>query len=147
MAARAELVKIHRHNLSADHEFYSEADPAKLAEYFKSKLGFSPFMPVPSQGMVLRGCCVRQFRGQIVGSYVVDTPQGVISVVVVTDKPQSLGMGDKFERQGRVFWKSSFAKCDMVTVRLGDYSYCAVGEVSHEYLTELLSRLMPETQE
>ena len=145
--AMAELVKIHRYNLSADHEFYSEADPAKLAEYFKSKLGFSPFMPVPSHGMVLRGCCVRHFRGQIVGSYVVDTPHGVMSVIVVTDKPQSFGMGDKFERQGRVFWKSSFARCNMVTVRLGDYSYCAVGEVSHEYLTELLSRLMPETQE
>jgi hypothetical protein len=35
----------------------------------------------------------------------------------------------------------------MVTVRLGDYSYCAVGEISHEYLTELLSQLIPETGE
>ena len=147
MAARAELVKIHKRNLSVDHEFFSEPDPEKLAEYFKSKLGFSPSMPVPSRGMVLRGCCVRHFRGQVVGSYVVDTPQGVMSVVVVADKPQSLGMGGKFEHQGQVFWKSSFAKCDMVTVRLGDYSYCAVGEISHEYLTELLSRLMPETRE
>ena len=147
MAAQAELVKIHEHNLSAEHEFHSEADPEKLAEYFKSKLGFSPSMPVPSQGIALRGCCVRHFRGQVVGSYVVDTPQGVMSIVVVTDKPESLGMGGKFERQGRVFWKSSFAKCDMVTVRLGDYSYCAVGEISHEYLTDLLNRLIPETQQ
>ena len=149
MAARAELVNIHKHNLSADHEheFYSEADPEKLAEYFKSKLGFSPSMPMADQGMALRGCCVRHFRGQVVGSYVVDTPQGVMSVIVVTDKPETLGMDGKFERQGRVFRKSSFAKCNMVTVRLGDYSYCAVGEISHEYLTELLSRLMPETRE
>ncbi len=147
MAARAELVKIHKHNLSTEHEFYSETDPEKLAEYFKSKLGFSPSMPVPGRGMVLRGCCVRHFRGQIVGSYVVDTPQGVMSVVVVTDKPKSLGMGGRFERQGRIFWKSSFANCDMVTVRLGDYSYCAVGEISHEYLTQLLSGLMPETKQ
>ena len=110
MAAQAELVKIHKHNLSAEHKFNSEADPEKLAEYFKSKLGFSPFIPVLGQGMKLRGCCIRHFRGQIVGSYVVDIPQGVISVIVVTDKPQSLGMGDKFERQGRVFWKSSFAQ-------------------------------------
>ena len=146
MAAMAELVNIHEENLSANHEFHSEADPEKLAEYFKTKLGFSPSMPVPSQGMALRGCCVRHFRGQIVGSYVVDTPQGVISVIVVTDKPQSLGMTDRFEHRGRVFWKSSFAMSNMVTVRLGDYSYCAVGEISHEYLTELLSRLMPETQ-
>ena len=146
-AAQAELVEIHNHNLTDNHEFHSQSDPEKLAEYFKDKLGFTPSMPIASQGMQIRGCCVRHFRGRIVGSYVVDTPQGVMSVIVVTDKPRSLGMAEKFEHQSRVYWKSSFDKCDMVTVRLGDYSYCAVGEVSHEYLTELLSRLMPQTQE
>jgi anti-sigma factor RsiW len=147
VAAQAALVKIHEHNLSANHEFYSEADPGKLAEYFKNKLGFSPSMPRPGQGLALRGCCVAHFRGQVVGSYVVETPEGVMSIVVVTDQPQSLGMGQKFQQGGYTFWKSSFAKCDMVTARLGGYSYCAVGEISHEYLTDLLSRLMPETQQ
>ena len=146
MAAKAALVKIHEHNLSEKHEFYSEADPEKLAEYFKNKLGFSPSMPRLEQGMALRGCCVVHFRGQIVGSYVVETPEGVMSIVVVTDRPESLGMGQKFQHGEYTFWKSSFAKCDMVSVRLGDYTYCAVGEISHKYLTELLSRLMPETQ-
>lgn len=141
MAAKAELVKIHQHNLSMDHEFYSEADPQKLAEYFKAKLGFTPSMPVPDQGMALRGCCVRYFQGQVVGSYVVDTPRGVMSIVVVAKEPQSLGIGTEFIHQGQVYWKSSFAKSDIVSVRIGDYSYCAVGEVSHEYLTELLNRL------
>ena len=143
-AAQAELVKIHEHNLSQDHEFYSEAEPEKLAEYFKSKLGFNLRLPEPGHGMALRGCCVRHFRGQVVGSYVVDTPEGVMSVVVVTDKPESLGITAKFKKGQHTYWKSSFAKCDMVSVRIGDYSYCAVGEISHEYLTELLSRLLPE---
>ena len=155
VAAQAELVRIHEDNLSGKHEFYSlgkhefysEDDPKKLAEYFKGKLGFSPSMPAPSWGMALRGCCVRHFRGQIAGSYVVDTPQGVMSVVVVTDTPQSLGMAGRFERGGRTFWKGSFARCDMVAVRLGDYSYYAIGEVSHEYLTDLLGRLIPEKQQ
>ena len=142
-AAQAELVKIHEHNLSPDHEFYSEAEPEKLAEYFKSKLGFNLRLPEPGHGMALRGCCVRHFRGQVVGSYVVDTPEGVMSVVVVTDKPESLGIKSKFKKGRHTYWKSSFAKCDMVSVRIGDYSYCAVGEISHEYLTELLSRLLP----
>ncbi len=142
-AAQAELVKIHEHNLSPDHEFYGEAEPEKLAEYFKSKLGFDLRLPEPGHGMALRGCCVRHFRGQVVGSYVVDTPEGVMSVVVVTDKPESLGITGKFKKGPHTYWKSSFAKCDMVSVRIGDYSYCAVGEISHEYLTELLSRLLP----
>lgn len=143
-AAQAELVKIHEHNLSPDHEFYSEAEPEKLSEYFKSKLGFNLRLPEPGRGMALRGCCVRRFRGQVVGSYVVDTPEGVMSVVVVTDKPESLGIKGKFKKEQHTYWKSSFAKCDMVSVRIGDYSYCAVGEISHESLTELLSRLLPE---
>ncbi len=142
-AAQAEIVQIHKDNLSSRHEFHSETDPDKLAQYFKDKLGFSPHMPLIDRGMALRGCCVRHFRGQIAGSYVVDTPDGLISIVVVTDPPDSFGTGGRFERDGYVFWKSSFAMCDMVTVRLGDYSYCAVGETSHEYLTELLSRLLP----
>lgn len=142
MAAQAELVEIHKHNLSAEHEFHSEADPEKLAEYFKDKLGFSPKIPQPGQGLALRGCCVRHFRGQVVGSYVVETPQGIMSVVVVTDQPQSLGMGKKFQYGQHTFWQSSFAKCNMITVRLGDYSYCAVGEVSHQYLAELLGRVV-----
>jgi hypothetical protein len=142
-AAQAELVKIHNHNLSPGHEFYSEAEPEKLAEYFKSKLGFNPRLPESGRGLSLRGCCVRHFRGKIVGSYVVETPEGVMSVVVVTDKPESLGIKSKFKKDQYTYWKSSFAKCDMVSVRIGDYSYCAVGEISHEYLTELLSRLLP----
>jgi hypothetical protein len=145
--AQAELVKIHNHNLSPDHEFYSEAEPGKLAEYFKDKLGFNPRLPESGHGMALRGCCVKHFRGKVVGSYVVDTPQGVMSVVVVTDKPESLGIKSKFKKGQHTYWKSSFAKCDMVSVRIGDYSYCAVGEISHEYLTELLSRLIPEGPE
>lgn len=146
VAAQAALVKIHEDNLSPNHEFYSEADPEKLAEYFKSKLGFSPSMPRSGQGMALRGCCVAHFRGEVVGSYVVETPEGVMSIVVVTDRPQSLGMGHKFQHRGHTFWKSSFARCEMVTVQLGGYSYCAVGEISHSYLTELLSQLLPDSQ-
>ncbi len=145
-AARAELVQIHEDNVfgrHGRHEFHSETDPDKLAQYFKDKLGFTPYMPLLDQGTALRGCCVRHFRGQIAGSYVVDTPSGVMSIVVVTDPAESFGTGGRFEQDGYVFWKSSFAMCDMVTVRLGDYSYCAVGETSHEYLTELLSRLLP----
>ena len=146
IAARAELVQIHEDNVfgrHGRHEFHSETDPDKLAQYFKDKLGFSPYMPLSDQGMSLRGCCVRHFRGQIAGSYVVDTPSGVMSIVVVTDPAESFGTDGRFEQDGYVFWKSSFAMCDMVTIRLGDYSYCAVGEKSHEYLTELLTQLLP----
>jgi hypothetical protein len=143
LAAPAELVQIHQNNLSDSHEFYSESDPQKLAEYFKDKLGFSPSMPALGRGMEIRGCCVRHFQGKIAGSYVVDTPEAVISIIAVTAEPQTLEMDGSFEYEGHTFYKATFAKCDMVAIRLGNYTYCAVGEVSHDYLTQLLVRLIP----
>jgi len=151
-AAQAELVMIHQQNLGSHREFYNDADPEKLAEYFKDKLGFTPAFPCTGQGMAIRGCCVAHFKGQIVGSYVVDTPKGVISIIVVTDTPRQMGMTHMPEKTGyeQSLWKSSYAQCNMVTVRLGDYSYCAIGEISkisHEYLRYLLSRLLPNIQQ
>jgi hypothetical protein len=151
-AAQAELVKIHQQNLDPHREFYNDADPEKLAKYFKDKLGFTPAFPCTGHGMAIRGCCVAHFKSQIVGSYVVDTPKGIISVIVVTDTPKEIGMTRMPEKIGyeQNFWKSSYAQCNMVTVRLGDYSYCAIGEISeisYEYLKDLLSRLLPNTQQ
>ena len=151
-AAQAELVKIHEQNLSPHRELYNDADPEKLAEYFKDKLGFTPAFPCTGQGMAIRGCCVAHFKGQIVGSYIVDTPRGVISVIVVSDTPKQMGMTRMSEKTGyeQSFWESSYAQCNMITIRLDDYSYCAIGEISkisHKYLKDLLNRLLPNTQQ
>ena len=145
-AAKAELVRIHNDNLSAKHGFHNQADPKKVAEYFKSRLGVSPIILRAGQGRLLRGCCLCRFRGQIVGSYLVQTPKGMMSIVVVTDRPQSLGMDKNFRRGEHTFWAGSFAKCKLVAVRIGQYSYCAVGEVPEAHLTELLIGLVPRSQ-
>ena len=151
-AAQAELVMIHQQNLSPHREFYNNADPEKLAEYFKDKLGFAPAFPCTGQGMEIRGCCFAHFKGQIVGSYVVDTPRGIISIIIVTDTPRQMGMTRMPRKKGyeQSLWKSSYAQCNMVTVRLNGNSYCAIGEISkisHEYLRDLLSRLLVDTQQ
>ena len=145
-AAKAELVKIHNNNLSAKHEFYNQDDPQKVAEYFESRLGVSPVILRAGQGQSLRGCCICRFRGQIVGTYVVQTPKGMVSIVVITDQPQSLGMDRKFRRSERTFWAGSFAKCKLVTVRIGQFSYCAVGELPDAHLTEVLLRLVNRSE-
>lgn len=146
MAAQAELAAIHGHNLSPHDrgpgKFYTSADPAKLAAYLKDSLGFVPAFPRLDKGMSIRQCCVTHFRGTIVGSYVVDTPRGVLSVIVTTDTPQSMGLKRAFARGSRSFWSGRYAKCNMTAVRLGGYFYCAVGEVEQELLTEILTRLV-----
>ena len=138
VAAQRELVSIHEHNLVAEHEFYSDADPDKIAHYLKTQLGFEPATPRLGQGRAMRGCCVAYFKGQTVGSYVVDTPRGPISVIVVPQTPGDLGMTGTFESGGKTFWSGAFARNSMVAFPLGGYTYCAVGEVPHDLLTSIL---------
>ena len=141
VAAQAELVRIHEDNLTAHHGFYTDADPAKLADYLKTQLGFEPATPRLGQGMAMRGCCVAHFKGQAVGSYVVETPRGPISVIVVPQSSEELGMAHPLQVQGKTFWAGSFAGNNMVTARLGDFSYCAIGEVPQDLLTQVLLAL------
>ncbi|MFO8013642.1 MAG: hypothetical protein R6X20_10095 [Phycisphaerae bacterium] len=141
-AAQMELVTIHQQNLSAHGAFYAEADPAKLAEYFKTHLGFQPRFPHLGEGLRLRGCCKAHFRDEIVGSYVVETPQGVISVIVVTDTPKSLGLR-AVPREGKPsVLAGAYARCRLAARRVGDYTYCVVGETSLDLLADLLDRLV-----
>ena len=152
LAGQAELVRIHEHNLSPHTEFYSETEPEKLAVYLKEILGFSPAMPKPDQGLAVRGCCIAHFKGEITGSYVVSTPKGTISVIVVPDRPEELALDRMADKNGyrRTFWKSSYAHCNMVAVSSGEYTYSAVGNVlniSHEYLRDLLGQLLSDSHE
>lgn len=141
-AASAELFRIHQHGLSPHTELYSDADPESLAGFLKKELGFKPAFPRLDAGMSLRGCCIAHFRDKPVGSYVVDTPRGVISIIVVTETPDALGMKDAMRRGDDTYMAGSFAKCNMVTWPLDGYTYCAVGEVSREYLADLLEQLV-----
>jgi hypothetical protein len=140
-AAQAELVRIHTGNLAAHHPFYTEADPTKLADYLKTQLGFEPAAPRVGQGMAIRGCCLAHFKGEHVGSYVVDTPRGPISIIVMPQAPEALGMHEKLQAGGKTFWADSFARNSMVAVRIGAYTYCAVGEVPPDLLTQVLLNL------
>ena len=72
-SVQAELVRIHTHNVTHP-DIYSDADPAKLAEYLKTQLGFTPAYPRLDQGMAIRGCCISHFRGQTEKSD--QTPEG-----------------------------------------------------------------------
>ncbi len=141
-AAQQELYRIHQHGLSPETELFAQSDPEALARHLKNELGFKPAFPRLGAGMSLRGCCVVHFNDKPVGSYVVDTPRGVMSIIVTAEPPESLGMKDRLRRGDHVYLAGSFANCNMVTVELGGYTYCAVGDVSRDYLADLLEQLV-----
>ena len=141
--AYADLVEIHQHNLLQGDDYVPQTDPNVLAAHFQETLGFNPRIPELNQGLQLRGCCIKHFKGRVVGSYVVDTPQGVISIVAVQNEPAAMDMKTRSNVGGHIYFHSQFAKCDMIAVRIENYTYCAIGEVSPNYLQTLLEKLIP----
>lgn len=145
--AYADLLEIHQHNLSGGENYVTERDPNALARYFIKQLGFNPRLPKLDQGLALRGCCVKHFHGHIVGSYVVDSPQAIISIVVVQDTPAHLGLQPMSKVKGKTYYRHQSAEsnmtCNIVALRIGNTTYCAVGEAPIEYLQSLLQQLIP----
>jgi len=97
-AAQVELVNIHQHNMDEHHGFVQCSDHNTVSEYFSENLGHVPATVCTSQGLSLRGCCVHEYRGQNVGSYVVNTPDGNVSIIMLNETPQALRM----KRQSRL---------------------------------------------
>ncbi len=143
MAAGEEFYRIYEHNLSPHADLYAGESPEDLAGYLKEQLGFRPALPQPEAGMKLRGCCVVHFREKPAGSYVVESDHGVISIVVLTDRASAVGFREQVRRKGRTYELGSFAKGRMALVELDGFTYCAIGEVSYDFLIDLLDRLAP----
>ncbi len=136
--AHAELVQIHQANLLPHMELHAGSSPEDVASYFKRELGLEPAMPQLGVGMALRGCCVAYFRDRPVGSYVVESDRGVISVIVLPDSVDSLEMSGTVNRGGRTYRTGTFARSHVAAVEANGYTYAAVGEVEAEWLIELL---------
>lgn len=142
VASESRLVEIHRHNLSPDPNFYHEMDHAKLGSYFKEKLGFVPAMPKGCGCVRLQGCCVRQFDRQLVGTYVIDTPAGPVSIIVVKHPPEVPCMAERTVRQGYTLRHGSFKNFNFAALQIKDYTYFAVGEVADTYLVGVFEHIL-----
>jgi hypothetical protein len=139
------LAEIHTQNMTGQHEFLAETDPNALAAHYAEGLGFAVQLPCPCETLKLCSCCIRPCldADAVLGTYVAGTDQGVITVAVLKDAPESLGTGDAIQEGDRVFYQSRFGTCHMVTVRINGQPYCAIGKMAHSHLRNLLVQLMP----
>ncbi|UCD49882.1 MAG: hypothetical protein JSW27_20425 [Phycisphaerales bacterium] len=147
-AAQTELVEIHKRNVESLGELFVHEDPNELADYLEAKTGHTPTMLCPKSGLAMCGCSTSQFRGRTVGSYLVRGPSGPVSVVVIPDSPKSLGMKPEKGKQPSqpAVWRSRCGGCNMASVRIGDRSYYAVGQVAQENLDRVLTDLLAPCQ-
>lgn len=141
--ARAELLRIHQANLSSGVAERHVTDPAELAERFRREAGFEPALPCPCQEHHLCGYCEASFRGRPAGSYVIETPEGTVSVVVISESPGKLGLKRKIQVDGQAVHCGSANGWNLAATRLGDHTYCAVGKASEATLASLVGQLTP----
>ncbi len=142
-AAPVALEEIHHANLDSLGQLVSKDDPGAIGAYLENRVGHSPILLGTGSGLNLCGCCVRQFQGQPVASYVVERNNTPISMIVVPQPPEALGMTltEHKTTAARDIWQARYQCCNIAAVRIGAYSYCAVGRVSQEELTVLLNAL------
>ena len=141
-AAQAELASIHEANLKPGGPLKDIRDRHKLEAFLADKLDARPALP-SGDDVNFCGCCTARFRGRDVTSYMIDVSGERISIIIGQVDPDTLSFGHKFSRDGRTFWGCGSGKCRMVAMRLGEYTYFAVGETGHEALTDVLVRLLP----
>lgn len=140
-AAPAELAQIHQSNVMPHTDLHGADDPQAVADFLRQETGFIPAMPKLGAGMALRGCCVAHFRNRPVGSYVVETDRGVISIIVLDREPGELEFARTIRRRGRTYHLGAFARCTMAAIEIGKYTYAAVGETDAVWLTDVLDNL------
>ncbi len=144
-AAQTELVGIHQANLSSLEQSADTGDPGEASARVANKVGYSPVMPRAGAGLSACGCGTRQFCGRPVASYVVKGPNAPVSVIVVPQSPKALGMTPaKDEATAKqAIWQAACGNCNMASVRIGERSYCAVGQVTQKELAGVLNALSP----
>ncbi len=141
VAAQSDLASLHEANLAGDAALLRADDPNQIAEQLNSSLGFSPPMPKLCNCSSLTGSCLRTFsNGKVVGAYVVKTPQGLISVAIVDDDPTAMKLKPLTLTDATGLWSGQHGRCRIVARQLRGRSYCAIGNVAHEALADIVMR-------
>lgn len=139
------LARIHAQNMVGQHEFWAETDVNALSVHYAERLGFKAQLPCPCQRFKLCSCCIKPCTETktVLGTYVVGTEQGIVTVAVVRDRPATLADGGIIQEGQRRFYQGRCGPSHMVAVRIDDKTYCAIGKMSHVDLKGLLAQLTP----
>jgi hypothetical protein len=141
-AAQTVLAGIHHTNLDSLEQLMEDEHSRKRCGCLAGKMDDGTAMPCCKRGLCLGGCRMRDFRGQVVPSCVVDEPSmPPISVVLVPESPEDLGMilGTSATGTGQAIWHATCGACNMASVRMGEGCCCVIGDVPTENLVALLN--------
>ncbi len=140
----AQAVLAHIHKETSSHPIHPSSDWSDVRGYLAEHTGIRP-RRVSGSSLQLIGGSQTEFFGESAASYVFQTPEGPVTVVVMRAPPEKLN----FDRCHRIddsrLWACGFRDSRMVALRVGDLTYCAIGKFDHDRLSELLRPLMTPT--
>lgn len=137
-ASQGALSGIHHQGLEHPDRFFHAGDPNHMADHLEKLTGQRPVMVCTAKGLVVVGCCTCTFMGREVATYMVTAKAGPISIVVLPESPADVGL-EHDETLG--MWTATSRCCRLAAIQLGDCTYCAVGDVPHAALAEVLAQL------
>lgn len=141
-AAQPQLVHIHEQNLAHEAGFMPAEDPCRVADHMAAETGHRPRMP-DCEAVNVVGCRVGRLWDRAVGTYLVETADGPVSLVVTADPPEKLALRlPEFTDRDVTFHPCKTDRCNILAVRIGDLTYVAVGQVDHDTLQAVLLALL-----
>jgi len=143
-AAPVQLARIHSDNLAASGAFHHVSNAEEAAEHLRAHLGFTPQIVSRDGEVILEGCAVAEFRGGKVAAYLLTVGGAKVSVIVTEDSPEAMGLvcgcGCGMT-DCRCYHTGHCEGCNIMSLRIGDRSYSAVGAVPGDVLKGVLARL------
>jgi len=142
-SARQEFARLHTGHLAPGAELVAGENPAEVAARLEQRLDFVPVAPQAVEAVRFRGACVDRFRNRPAASFVLETSQGPVSIIVTPVPADSLGLGHRFEQAGHILWACRHGNCRIVGTAANGTFYFAVGEAPREFLTQLVLQTLP----
>lgn len=141
-AATHELAKIHEDNLAGADGFVRADDRRKIEAFFRDKSGFASVAIPAGPDVRLEGGCLATIRRQPAASYLVAVDGARVTVIVTRQWPEDLGLTCGCGvSHCKCYHKGNCRECNLVSKKIGDYSYTAVGKATQDQLREILARL------
>ncbi len=140
----AQAVLAHIHTETSSHPTHPSSDWSDVRGYLAEQTGIRP-RKVSGSSLQLVGGSRTEFMGEAAASYVFQTPEGPLTVVVMRTSPEKLNFDHCRRIHAGQFWACGFRDSRMVAVRVGDLTYCAIGKFDHDRLSELLRPLLTPT--
>ncbi|MFW5732607.1 MAG: hypothetical protein ACOCZU_05290 [Planctomycetota bacterium] len=137
----AQAVLAHIHTETSSHPTHPSSDWSDVRGYLAEQTGIRP-RKISGSSLRLVGGSRTEFMGESAASYVFQTPEGPLTVVIMRTSPEKLNFDHCRPVDAGRLWACGFRDSRMVAVRVGDLTYCAIGKFDHDRLSELLRPLM-----